>query len=550
MSDLRIIKEIEKELGDNHEISYNIDNNNNVIGIDLSDLEITSLPPSIYKLQNLKDINLNGLDIENNSFEELFRKLKKINRIDFYESWTYYVLPDIILNYDIEINPTGTSTHGLCFDTSLYYPPADFLLLGFEHTKYYNVDEAHEMKEILELPENKNRQEKILKLKKRIADRLIKSENRYSNPSNILPFSIKQFKFKSPDSYFGDIHIADIPVDTRWIFLTGENGYGKTLLLQGLVIGMFGNKDRNQLLGNNIFWDAYHFGGVIELKSGNKNIINIYDTDIFEKHEYFAAFGASRLNKNSKPVNSGKTFNLFNSYGELLDIEDRMIMWERAEEQKQYYDATRQILVRLMKPYITDIHIERNGSKTDVIYFEADSIPKPFLNLASGFRSIITMVGDMIIRLSEEQPNINNFEDLAGIVIIDEFDLHLHPKMQRELVERLTDTFQNIQFIVSTHSPIPFLGAPKNSVFIKVDRDKEKRIFAEKLDVDVTKLTPNTILTSPVFGFEDINSKEMDIDAVETSDKYSNVEAEKRMKEKLQILKHNDNDFFNSLKVK
>lgn len=159
------------------------------------------------------------------------------------------------------------------------------------------------------------------------------------------------------------------------------------------------------------------------------------------------------------------------------------------------------------------------------------------------------MIGDMIIRLSEEQPNIDDFTQLAGIVIIDEFDLHLHPKMQRELVERLTDTFPKVQFIVSTHSPIPFLGAPKNSVFIKVDRDKEKGITLEKLDIDISKLTPNTILTSPVFGFEDINSGEVDIDQVETADRYSNVEAEKRMKKKLKILKQNDEDFFNSLKV-
>ncbi len=322
------------------------------------------------------------------------------------------------------------------------------------------------------------------------------------------------------------------------------------MLLQGIAIGMLGNEDENQLLGNGIFWNADYFGGLIEIKSGNKNIINIYDTDIFTKHEYFAAYGASRLNKNSNPVNSGKTFNLFNSYGELLDIEDKMIKWEGAESQKKYYDATRQILIKLMKPYVVDIHVERDGSKTNIIYTESGGIEQPFLNLASGFRSIIAMVGDMIIRLSEEQPNIDNFGDLAGIVIIDEFDLHLHPKMQRELVEKLTDTFKYIQFIVSTHSPIPFLGAPKNSVFIKVDRDKEKGITAEKLDIDVSILSPNSILTSPIFGFQTLIPKMHDgTKFIQTESNYNRIlENEKEDKEIEKYLSKERMERFNIIK--
>lgn len=48
------------------------------------------------------------------------------------------------------------------------------------------------------------------------------------------------------------------------------------------------------------------------------------------------------------------------------------------------------------------------------------------------------------------------------------------------------------------------MGAPKNSVFIKVDRDKENGITAKKLDIDVSTLTPNAILTSPIFGFGEL----------------------------------------------
>ena len=122
---------------------------------------------------------------------------------------------------------------------------------------------------------------------------------------------------------------------------------------------------------------------------------------------------------------------------------------------------------------------------------------------------------------------------MFGIVIIDEFDNHLHPKWQRDLVQKLTNIFPKIQFIVSTHSPIPFLGAPKNSVFIKVDRDKENGITAEKLDIDVSILTPNSILTSPIFGFDSLVPAMHDgTKFIKTENSYSKiVENEKKDKE-------------------
>lgn len=381
------------------------------------------------------------------------------------------------------------------------------------------------------------------KIKSIIFDNFIYlSETFHSNRP--LPFALKQIKIADYQE-IKKVHVTNLPVDTQIIFLTGENGFGKTSVLQALVIGLFGNKDGNKILDKT---EAVQ--SITEILAQGHAEIYYSLSKSLQKFKIFAAYGAARLNKHASTSTPLRTHSLFNTYGDLLDIEDEMIKWEGSEKQKKYYEATREILLKLMSPYLEDLLIKREGSKTDVVYKETDSSEyKPFLELASGFRSIIAMIGDMIIRLSEEQPNIDDFTQLAGIVIIDEFDLHLHPKMQRELVERLTDTFPKVQFIVSTHSPIPFLGAPKNSVFIKVDRDKEKGITLEKLDIDISKLTPNTILTSPVFGFEDINSGEVDIDQVETADRYSNVEAEKRMKKKLKILKQNDEDFFNSLKV-
>jgi predicted ATP-binding protein involved in virulence len=52
--------------------------------------------------------------------------------------------------------------------------------------------------------------------------------------------------------------------------------------------------------------------------------------------------------------------------------------------------------------------------------------------------------------------NPNAFETLGqipGIVLIDELDMHLHPKWQWNVIKALKETFPKIQFIIATHSP-------------------------------------------------------------------------------------------------
>jgi hypothetical protein len=55
--------------------------------------------------------------------------------------------------------------------------------------------------------------------------------------------------------------------------------------------------------------------------------------------------------------------------------------------------------------------------------------------------------------LALANPELENPLLGAGVVLIDELELHLHPQWQREVVEKLRTTFPNIQFIVTTHSP-------------------------------------------------------------------------------------------------
>lgn len=148
-----------------------------------------------------------------------------------------------------------------------------------------------------------------------------------------------------------------------------------------------------------------------------------------------------------------------------------------------------------------------------------------------------------MIRLFNQQPEVQNTEDLGGLVIIDELDLHLHPKWLRQLPTLLSEVLPNVQFIVSTHSEIPFLGAPKNSVFLKVNRNKDEGIQIERLEVEVKNLLPNSLLTSSIFDLQDIFNKYKDINEVRTEDFYKDIIESGKLKEKLKVFEESDMDF-------
>lgn len=79
----------------------------------------------------------------------------------------------------------------------------------------------------------------------------------------------------------------------------------------------------------------------------------------------------------------------------------------------------------------------------------------PFHLLSDGYRNMIGMVADIAYRMATLNPQLEAdvIKQTEGIVLIDEIDLHLHPKWQKQVVERLLDTFPKVQFVASSHSP-------------------------------------------------------------------------------------------------
>lgn len=321
--------------------------------------------------------------------------------------------------------------------------------------------------------------------------------------------------------------IENLPVDTRWVFLVGENGFGKSTILQSIVLGLHGSKDGaydyNPDSGSRI---------KVEYKSEDQNLLNDFKINQ-SPLLHLAAYGPVRLNMqvdasiSEAAQKSGTLYSLFRTDGVLLNIESELVIWYLKKDDR--FNLVKKAFLKLV-PNLSDIRF--NTSNNRIEYIEKDTIngedqyePLPFEKIASDFRSIIGVAGDMIVRLSSSQKEIQNPSDLKGVVIIDELDLHWHPKLQKHIPELFSEVFPNIQFIVSTHSPIPLLGAPKNSVILKVNRTKEEGITVEKIDIDLKTLTPNLILTSDVFDMDDIFSKQLeDLTEVRTEDTFEEME--------------------------
>lgn len=88
--------------------------------------------------------------------------------------------------------------------------------------------------------------------------------------------------------------------------------------------------------------------------------------------------------------------------------------------------------------------------------------------LSDGIRNMLGMVADIAFRATKLNANLGKFaaRQTPGVVLIDEVDMHLHPRWQQVVVDCLTEAFPNVQFIVTTHSPQVLSTVPRENIRI------------------------------------------------------------------------------------
>ena len=97
----------------------------------------------------------------------------------------------------------------------------------------------------------------------------------------------------------------------------------------------------------------------------------------------------------------------------------------------------------------------------------------PFHFLPAGYKRMYYIVLDIAYRSYV----LNGTTDAKGVVVIDEIDLHLHPELEQTVLERFMNTFPNLQFIVSTHSPLVLTGLEtkdEQNVILRMEANTNK----------------------------------------------------------------------------
>jgi predicted ATP-binding protein involved in virulence len=92
----------------------------------------------------------------------------------------------------------------------------------------------------------------------------------------------------------------------------------------------------------------------------------------------------------------------------------------------------------------------------------------PYHLLSDGQRSMLALVADIAIKAATLNPQLEDrvLEEICGVVLIDELDLHLHPRWQRHVVADLKRTFPKLQFFASTHSPQVIGETPHDEIIL------------------------------------------------------------------------------------
>jgi predicted ATP-binding protein involved in virulence len=206
-----------------------------------------------------------------------------------------------------------------------------------------------------------------------------------------------------------------------------------------------------------------------------------------------------------------KPFKIAQAYSFALDdreIELREFLdWFRTQEKlgssQRILDSLRSVVTEFI-PAFTNLRLQEHPVLAFVV--EKDGKPFKLHQLSDGERGLLAIVFDLTRRLAIANPESSNpISEGIALVMIDEIELHLHPTWQRQILRRLTSTFKNCQFIVTTHSPL-VIGEVEARCIRFLERDEETNRVIATIPSESYGLDANRILDE-LMGTSDRNKE-------------------------------------------
>ncbi len=225
-----------------------------------------------------------------------------------------------------------------------------------------------------------------------------------------------------------------------------------------------------------------------------------------------AYYGAGRAwlatNKRPPASPSQKKPSRLDAYHHCLDprINDKKLnewfLFEAAASNGQGRPGLRAVTDAVLGCVADADRLRYDGDLKEIV-LSIGGVEQPFYNLSAGQRMMLALVADLAIKavmlnsylLGDSVPPIRVLNETPGVVLIDELDVHLHPRWQRRVVADLQRTFPRIQFICTSHSPQVIGELPRDQ--IRLLHDTTATVPPRSYGVDSSRILSELMDASP-----------------------------------------------------
>jgi predicted ATP-dependent endonuclease of OLD family len=291
------------------------------------------------------------------------------------------------------------------------------------------------------------------------------------------------------------------PKAAGWHVLIGDNGSGKSSILKGIVMAMIpvNNVHYNKLqrkLGEesliNLYLSSYknYVSSIAIMKNGKIWKTSIFDDDnkkelVIQDSQikvFIVGFGPfRRFNQKENGSSESPIIENFRSlFDDNANLTESLSWLQNLDYQRLEGNGQAGKILDYLRKLMNQGDLLQNGitlktiNSKGVFFQDEQGNEINIKEMSDGYQSILSLTFELIrqlVRTFEPDEVFKNFAKKEysiaseGVVLIDEIDAHLHPTWQVRIGQWFTKYFPNIQFIVTTHSPLVCRACENGSIW-------------------------------------------------------------------------------------